>query len=554
MLGTTEKLRIIPLGGLEQIGMNITALEYGGDIIVVDCGLAFPDDDMLGVDLVIPDVTYLEENLERVKGFFITHGHEDHIGALPYVLQRVPVPVYGTKLTMAIIEGKLEEHPVPKAAKRHTVKYGQSVSAGEFRVEFIRVNHSIADAAALAIFTPAGVVIHTGDFKIDYTPAFGEPADLARFAELGRKGVLAMLCESTNIFREGFTRSEQWVGKNFEAMFSENQNSRIIVSTFATNVSRVQQIIDMAVRYKKKVIVDGRSMVNILTAALDLGYIHVPEGTLVPIEELNRYPKEQTVLITTGSQGETMASLSRMAANIHRKVTIQPGDTIIFSSTPIPGNEKAVARVMNELAQLGAKVVFQDTHVSGHACREEIKLLYALVKPKYAIPVHGEFRHRLEQAQMVHELGIPKERIFVMKSGDVLEMNAETASLTGATVPTGSLMVDGLGIGDVGNIVLHDRQNLAQHGIIIVVAVLEKGSNQLLSGPDLVSRGFVYIRENEELVEEARGVVLDSFMRCQEQHVTDWNRIKNIIRDDLNEFLWRRMKRCPVIMPIIMEA
>ncbi len=548
-----ERLRILPLGGLEQIGMNMTALEYGDSIIVIDCGLAFPDDDMLGVDLVIPDVSWLEENLSRVKAFFITHGHEDHIGALPYVLQRVPVPVYGTRLTMAIIEGKLEEHPAPDGVKRKVVSYGQTINAGAFSVEYIRVNHSIVDAAALAIGTPVGTLIHTGDFKIDYTPLFGEPADLARFAELGKKGVLALLCESTNIFREGFTVSEQWVRKNIDTMFAENQNSRIIVSTFASNVSRVQLIINTAAKYGKKVVVDGRSMVNILSAAVELGYIQVPDHCLISIEDLKRYPKEQTVLITTGSQGESMASLSRMAANIHRKVKIEPGDTIILSSAPIPGNEKAVAKVINDLQQLGANVIFQDTHVSGHACREEIKLIYALTKPKYAIPIHGEHRHRQEHAHMVHELGIPEEDIFLLHSGDVLEMNRDYAAVVDQ-VPVGSLMVDGLGVGDVGNIVLRDRQTLAQHGIIIAVAVLERGTNQLLSGPDIVTRGFVYVRENEELMEEAQSVVLNAIMHCQDRHVTDWSKIKNTIRDDLNDFLWKRMKRSPVILPIIMEA
>ena len=548
-----EKLKIIPLGGLEQIGMNMTAIEYGDDIIVIDCGLAFPDDDMLGVDLVIPDVTYLTDNIGKVRAFFITHGHEDHIGALPYVLERVPVPVYGMRLTLAIVEGKLVEHPVPDAAERRVVQYGQKIDAGVFQVEFIRVNHSIVDAAALAIETPVGTLVHTGDFKIDYTPAFGEPADLARFAELGKKGVLAMLCESTNIFREGFTRSEQWVGRNFENMFAEHANSRIIVSTFASNVSRVQQIINTAAKYDKKVVVDGRSMVNIITAAVELGYIQVPNNCLIPIEELKNYPKERTVLITTGSQGESMAALSRMAANIHRKVTIEPGDTIILSSTPIPGNEKAVAKVMNDLSLLGAKVIFQDTHVSGHACREEIKLLYALVKPKYAIPIHGEFRHRQEQREMLLEQGWNPDNIFVLRSGDVLELTSRSAEAVGS-VSAGSLMVDGLGVGDVGNIVLRDRQTLAQHGIIVVVAVIERSTGQLVSGPDLVSRGFVYIRENEELVEEARQVVENSIQECLDRRIIDWPRLKNAVRDDLNDFLWHRMKRCPVILPVIMEV
>ncbi len=548
-----SKLKIIPLGGLEQIGLNMTAFEYEDSIIVVDCGLAFPGDDMLGIDLVIPDVTYLEQNLDKVKGFFITHGHEDHIGALPYVLQKIPVPVYGTKLTMAIIEGKLAEHPVPKGVKRKIVKYGQSISVGDFRVEYIRINHSIVDAASLAIFTPVGTIVHTGDFKIDHTPVFGAPADLSRFAELGKKGVLALLCESTNIFREGFTMSERTVGKTFDNIFAENQNSRIIVATFASNVDRVQQIINCACKYGRKVVVDGRSMVNIIGAAMELGYIQIPDGCLISIEELKNYPKEQTVLITTGSQGESMAALSRMAANIHRKVTICPGDTIIMSSHPIPGNEKAVARVINDLSLLGANVIFQDTHVSGHACQEEIKLMYALVKPKYAIPVHGEYRHLQAHAHMIQELGIDSRRIFVMHSGDVLELDEDNAAVRGQ-VPVGSIMVDGLGVGDVGNIVLRDRQTLAQHGIVIAVIVLERGSNQLLSGPDIVTRGFVYVRENEELMAEMKEAVMGSVMECQDRRITDWGKIKNMIRDDLNDYLWKRMKRSPVILPIIMEA
>ncbi|MDD6211617.1 MAG: ribonuclease J [Clostridiales bacterium] len=554
MSGTGKsKLKIIPLGGLEQIGMNITAFEYEDDIIVVDCGLAFPSDDMLGIDLVIPDVTYLEENLDKVRGFFITHGHEDHIGSLPYILQKVPVPVYGTKLTMAIIEGKLAEHGVPRGVKRKVVRYGQSINAGNFRVEFIRINHSIVDAASLAIFTPVGTIVHTGDFKIDYTPVFGEPADLSRFAELGKKGVLAMLCESTNVFREGFTMSERTVGKTFDNLFAENQDRRIIVATFASNVDRVQQIINSAHRYGRKVVVDGRSMVNIIGAASELGYISIPDGCLISIEDLKRYPKEKTVLITTGSQGESMAALSRMAANIHRKVTIESGDTIILSSTPIPGNEKAVAKVINDLSLLGAKVIFQDTHVSGHACQEEIKLMYSLVRPRYSIPVHGEYRHLQAHAQLVQELGIDSHRTFVMHSGDVLEMDEESAKINGH-VPVGSIMVDGLGVGDVGNIVLRDRQTLAQHGIVIAVVVLERGSNQLISGPDIVTRGFVYVRENEELMEEAKSVVLGSIIDCQNRRITDWSKIKNTIRDDLNDYLWKKMKRSPMILPIIMEA
>lgn len=547
------RLKIIPLGGLEQIGMNITAFEYGDSIIVVDCGLAFPSDDMLGIDLVIPDITYLQDNLSKVKGFFITHGHEDHIGALPYVLKQIPVPIYGTKLTLGIIENKLKEHGIPKNIKRKVVKYSQSINMGEFRIEFIKVNHSIVDAAALAIFTPVGTIIHTGDFKIDYTPVFGDPVDLSRFAELGKKGVLAMLCESTNVMREGFTMSEKTVGKTFDNLFNEHQDSRIIVATFASNVDRVQQIINSAYKYGRKVVVEGRSMVNVMTTAQELGYIKIPEGCLIEIEKLKNYPKEKTVLITTGSQGESMAALSRMAANIHRKVSIEPGDTIILSSTPIPGNEKAVSKVINELSLLGANVVFQDTHVSGHACQEEIKLIYSLVRPKYAIPVHGEYRHLQAHARLVQEMGIPKENTFVMHSGEVLEMDGDDAEITGR-VPVGAVLVDGLGVGDVGNIVLRDRQMLAQHGIIIVVVVLEKGTNQPLSGPDIVTRGFVYVRESEDLMEDAKRVVMGSIVDCQDRKITDWGKMKNVIRDDLNDYLWKRMKRGPMILPIIMEA
>jgi ribonuclease J len=546
-----SKLKIIPLGGLEQIGMNITAFEYEDSIIVVDCGLSFPSDDMLGIDLVIPDVTYLKDNIDKVKGFVITHGHEDHIGALPYVLRDVNAPIYGTKLTLGIIEGKLQEHNL-KRVKKKVVKYGQSINLGCFRIEFIRTNHSIVDAAALAIFTPVGIVVHTGDFKIDYTPVFGDPVDLQRFAELGKKGVLALMCDSTNAIREGFTMSEKTVGKTFDTLFGEYQNHRIIVATFASNVDRVQQAINSAYKYGRKVVVEGRSMVNIIGTASELGYIKIPEGTLIDIEQLKNYPDEKTVLITTGSQGESMAALSRMAAGVHRKVTIKPGDAIILSSTPIPGNEKAVSKVINELSMKGAKVIYQDTHVSGHACKEEIKLIYSLVRPKYAIPVHGEYRHLQSQAELVNSLGIPKDHIFMLSSGDVLSLDADNAKVDGH-VPVGSILVDGLGVGDVGNIVLRDRQNLSQNGIIVVVMTLERGSNQLLAGPDIVSRGFVYVRESEDLMDEAREVVLDAVSSCLKKKVTDWGKLKNVIRDSLSDYLWKKMKRNPMILPIIME-
>ncbi len=550
---SNAKIKIIPLGGMEQIGMNITAFEYEDSIIVVDCGLAFPSDDMLGIDLVIPDVTYLKQNIDKVKGFVITHGHEDHIGALPYILKEVNVPVYGTKLTIALIENKLKEHNLLKNTKRKVIKHGQSINLGCFRIEFIKTNHSIADASALAIYSPAGVILHTGDFKIDYTPVFGEPADLERFAELGKKGVLALMCDSTNAIRPGFTPSEKTVGKTFDNIFADHKFNRIIVASFASNVDRVQQVINSAAKYGRKVVVEGRSMVNVIGTASELGYIDIPEGTLIDIDQLKNYPDEQTVLITTGSQGESMAALSRMAGSTHKKVSIKPTDVIVLSSTPIPGNEKAVSNFINELAMKGAEVINQDTHVSGHACQEEIKLIYALVRPKYAIPVHGEYRHLMAQKNLVQAMGIPKDNIVIMSSGDVVELGQESWGIVDH-VQAGGILVDGLGVGDVGNIVLRDRQNLAQNGIIIVVLTLEKYSNQLLAGPDIVSRGFVYVRESEDLMEDARAVVNDAVLDCLDRHVNDWGKIKNIIRDSLSDFLWKRMKRNPMILPIIMEV
>ena len=548
-----SKLKIIPLGGLEQIGMNITAFEYEDSIIVVDCGLAFPEDDMLGIDLVIPDITYLKNNADRVKGFVITHGHEDHIGALPYVLKQLNVPVYGTKLTIGLIDNKLEEHNLTRSVKRKVIRHGQSINLGAFRIEFIKTNHSIADASALAIFSPAGIVIHTGDFKVDYTPVFGDAIDLQRFGELGKKGVLALMCDSTNAERPGFTMSERTVGKTFDNIFAEHKNTRIIIATFASNVDRVQQIINSAYKYGRKVVIEGRSMVNVITTAAELGYLDIPENTLIDIETMKNYPDEQMVLVTTGSQGESMAALSRMAANRHRKVQVKSGDTVILSSNPIPGNEKAVSKIINELTMMGANVIFQDVHVSGHACQEEIKLIYSLVHPKYAIPVHGEYRHMKAQADIAASLGIPKDNIFILHSGDVLELDEKKAEISGH-VPCGSILVDGLGVGDVGNIVLRDRQHLAEDGILIVVLTLERFSNQLLSGPDIVSRGFVYVRESEGLMEEARHVVEDAITDCMDKHVSDWGKIKNVIKDSLSDFLWKRTKRSPMILPIIMEV
>lgn len=548
------KIKIIPLGGLEAIGMNITVFEYEDDIIVVDCGLSFPDEDMLGIDLVIPDITYLKENADKVRGFIITHGHEDHIGALPYVLKEINAPLYATKLTLGVIDGKLKEHGLEKSVKKKTVKYGQTINLGAFKIEFIKVNHSIADSAGLAITTPAGIIVHTGDFKIDYTPMFGETTDLTRFGELGKKGVLALMADSTNALRPGFTPSERNVGKTIDHIFAEHTKHRIIIATFASNVDRVRQIINTAAKYNRKVIVEGRSMVNIINTAKELGYLEVPDGTLIDIEEMKSYTDEQIVLITTGSQGESMAALSRMAASIHKKVTIKPGDTIVFSSSPIPGNEKAVTKVINELSMLGADVIFQDTHVSGHACQEEIKLIYSLVKPKYAIPLHGEYRHLKGHAELAESMGIDKDNIFILSSGDVLQLSAAEGYVEETRVQTGTILVDGLGVGDVGNIVLRDRQNLAENGIIIVVMTFEKYSNQLLAGPDIVSRGFVYVREAENLLDEARSTVNDAVIDCIDRNITDWGKIKMVVKETLSDYLWKRIKRNPMILPIIMEV
>ena len=549
-----SKLKIIPLGGLEQIGLNITAFEYEDSIVVVDCGLAFPDDDMFGVDLCIPDVSYLEENRDKVKGYVITHGHEDHIGALPYVLQKVNAPIYATRLTVALIDKKLEEHNMLKTIKRKVIAHGQSINLGQFRIEFIKTNHSIVDAAALALYTPAGIVVHTGDFKVDYTPVYGDAIDLQRFGEIGKKGVLALMCDSTNAEREGFTKSEGTIGKIFDDIFGEHRESRLIIATFASNVDRVQQIINTAHKYDRKVAVEGRSMVNVIETATELGYIQVPENTLVDLNDLRNYPDERTVIIPTGSQGESMAALSRMAQDIHKKVTIRPSDTIVFSSTPIPGNEKAVDKVINELEARGAEVIFQDVHVSGHACREEIKLIYSLVKPRYALPVHGEIRHRHAQARIAKELGYDSGHILMLHSGDVLEIadDGSEPKVTGQ-VHTGTVYVDGLGVGDVGSAVLHDRQHLAEDGVVVIALAMESGTNQVLSGPDIVSRGFVYVRESEELLEDAREVLEETIEELQDRNVNDWGKIRQALRERLSGYIWQKTKRRPMILPVIME-
>ncbi|SEA09070.1 ribonuclease J [Lachnospiraceae bacterium NK3A20] len=544
-------MKIIPLGGLEQIGMNITAFEYEDSIIVVDCGLAFPEDDMFGIDMVIPDVTYLEDNIDKVKGFVITHGHEDHIGALPYILQKVNVPVYATRLTMGLIENKLTERGLMSVTERHVVSFGQTVNLGKFRVEFIKTNHSIVDAAALAIYSPVGVVVHTGDFKVDYTPVYGDAIDLQRFAELGRNGVLALMCDSTNAERPGYTQSEKTVGVTIDHLFAEHTDSRIIIATFASNVDRVQQIINSSYKYGRKVVVEGRSMVNIIRIASELGCLNVPENTLIDIDELKNYPANKQTIVTTGSQGESMAALTRMAEDTHRKIKIRPGDTIIFSSHPIPGNEKSVTNVINKLLMKGADVIFQDVHVSGHPCQEELKLIYSLVQPKYAIPVHGEYRHLIAQKKIAKMLGYDNDHIFIMHSGDVLELDNKSAKITG-NIPTGAILVDGLGVGDVGNAVLRDRQHLAEDGIVIVSFAMD-ASGSLVTTPEITSRGFVYIKEADVLMNEASLVAEEAIDRLLDNGTKDRNKIRTAVRDSLGEFFWKKTERRPMILPINVE-
>ena len=548
---TGGKIRIIPLGGLEQIGMNITAIETDNSIVVIDCGMAFPDEEMLGIDLVIPDITYLRDNMSKIEGFFITHGHEDHIGALPYVLKNLNVPVYSTRLTRALIENKLREHGLIESAKLNTVRFGDVISAGDFDVEFIKTNHSIQDAAALAIHSPAGVVLHTGDFKVDYTPVFGDTIDLQRFAELGKHGVLALLCDSTNAVRQGFTMSEKTVGHTFETIFGENRDKRIIVATFASNVDRVQQIINVAEQYDRKVVIDGRSMINVISTAKELGYIKMEDNTLIDISEIKNYPDHQIVLIVTGSQGEPMAALSRMATGMHRKVTLTGNDVVVLSSTPIPGNEKAVSKVINELSKKRTKVIYQDTHVSGHACTEELKLIYTLVHPKFSIPVHGELRHRLAQKDIALAIGMPRDNCLLADTGDVIELTPDSCEVIGK-VQAGPILVDGLGIGDVGNAVLKDRQSMSQNGIIVAVVSIEQSSGELVAGPEILTRGLVYVKENEDIIDESREVVLQALEHCR--GVRDLNRVKNTIRNELSDYVWRKIQRTPMILAVITEV
>ena len=549
---TAGRLQIIPLGGIGQIGMNITAFCFGDSIIVVDCGLAFPEDDMLGIDLVIPDVTYLKENIEKVKGFVITHGHEDHIGALPYILREVNVPVYATRLTMGLIEHKLEEHGLLESTRRKVVNFGNTITLGDFHVEFIRTNHSIVDAASLAIYTPAGIIVHTGDFKVDYTPVYGDPIDLQRFAEIGKKGVLALLCDSTNAERPGFTASEKTVGRAMDTIFEEHEKTRIIIATFASNVDRVQQIMNSACKYGRKVAVQGRSMVTTIDIAEKLGYIQVPQNTLIDIEEVKNYPDNKVVIITTGSQGESMAALSRIAFGQHKKITIGNNDTVIFSSSPIPGNEKAVTNVINELLMKGADVIFQDVHVSGHACQEDIKLIYTLVRPKYAVPVHGEYKHLIAQAKIARDLGMEKDHIFIIETGNVLEFEGDNVRVNGS-VRTGNLMVDGLGVGDVGNVVLRDRQKLGAAGIVIVVFGVDAENGFLNVQPEIISRGFVYMKEADDLIDESCTIVTEALEEALSRGVRNRNKLKDVVKDVMNDYIWKNFKRSPMILPIIVE-
>lgn len=550
-----SKLKIIPLGGLLEIGKNITVFEYENDIVLVDCGLAFPEDDMLGIDLVIPDLTYLEKNKEKIKGLVITHGHEDHIGSIPYLLKQFNVPIYGTKLTIGLIEHKLEEHNLLRSTKLKVVNSGQTINLGAMKVEFIRITHSIPDACSLAIHTPVGTVVHTGDFKIDYTPIDGEMIDFGRLAELGNKGVLALMSDSTNSERKGYTMSESAVGEVLDKLFI-NCTKRIVVATFSSNVHRIQQIVNSAVKYGRKVAICGRSMINTIETARKFGYIKVPDNVFIDIDTIKSYPDEKLTIITTGSQGETMSALTRMAAGEHKKVQITPNDLIIISANPIPGNENSVSKVIDDLMKIGAEVIYnalEDIHVSGHACQEEQKLMLSLVRPKYFIPVHGEYRQLIAHSETAKKIGVDSENIFIMTNGRVLELNEYEAKLTG-TVPVGKIMVDGLGVGDVGNIVLRDRQRLSQDGLIIIVLTMDSVTGTVVAGPDVLSRGFVYVRESENLMDEIKQLLRAEILKFEEKHITDWATIKSLLRDELRDYIYKKTKRDPMILPIIMEV
>lgn len=556
MAGKKPKLRVISLGGLQEIGKNMTVFEYDKDIIIVDCGLAFPEDEMLGIDLVIPDISYLEKNKDKVRGIVLTHGHEDHIGALPYVLKDLNVPVFGTLLTIGLLENKLKEHNLMDSTKRHVVVPGESIKLGCFTVEFIHTNHSIADAVALAIHTPVGVVVHTGDFKVDYTPIDGGAIDLQRFAELGKEGVLLLLSDSTNAARPGFTMSEKTVGGVFDRIFEETPDNRIMIATFSSNIHRIQQIVNSAVKFKRKIAIIGRSMLNAVKTSIELDYLEMPDNTLIDISEIKNYSDNELVIITTGSQGEPMSALSRIAASEHKQVSVKPDDKIIFSSSSIPGNEKMISRVVNELIKKGADVVYEgmaDVHVSGHACQEELKLMLTLTKPKFFMPVHGEYAHLTSHKDVAVSLGMNKRNIFIMSIGEVLELSKNEAKVNG-TVKSGQVLIDGLGIGDVGNIVLRDRKHLSEDGLMIVVVAMEKESGAVISGPDIISRGFVYVRESEDLMDGAREAVATVLEECEYKNNTSWNYIKNLIKDELKNYVWQKTKRSPMILPIIMEV
>lgn len=554
MARKTNKLKIIPLGGLGEVGKNITVFEYKDDIMVIDCGLSFPDDEMLGIDVVIPDITYLLKNRDKIKGIVLTHGHEDHIGALPYILKKLDLPIYGTKLTLGLVDNKLKEHRLNNV-KLNEVKAGDVIKLGCFTVEFIKTSHSIPDSVALAINTPVGIVVHTGDFKIDYTPINDNMIDLHKFAEIGSKGVLALLADSTNVERAGYTMSEKTVGDTFNDIFLK-ASQRIIVATFASNVHRIQQVIDAAELYNKKVIVSGRSMINTVNVSTELGYLKMEEGTLIDINDMDKYQSNQIVILTTGSQGEPMSALTRMAFSEHRKIELVPEDLVVISASPIPGNEKTVFRVINKLMEIGTKVIYEslaDVHVSGHACQEELKLIHTLLKPKFFIPVHGEHRHLKRHGELAEDLGMSKENIFIANNGSVIEFTKDTGIMN-EYVQAGNILVDGLGIGDVGNIVLRDRKHLSEDGLIIVVVTMSKQEGKVIAGPDIISRGFVYVRESEDLMEEARKVVKDVLDECEKKHITDWATLKSNIRDALRGFIYGKIKRNPMILPIIMEV
>jgi ribonuclease J len=547
-------LRVIPLGGLNEIGKNMTILEYNDEMLIIDCGISFPDDEMYGIDIVLPDFSYLKKNAAKIRGIVITHGHEDHIGAIPYFLKNFDVPIYGTRLPLGLVNNKLKEHGLK--GKLNVIKAGDTIKLGNFKVEAIRTTHSIADAICLSIETPVGVVFHTGDFKIDYTPLDGEPIDFHRLAEIGNKGVLLLMADSTNATRPGFTASERTVGRALENIFRDSK-SRIIIATFSSNVHRVQRIIDNAVKFDRKVAISGRSMVNVANLSMELGYLKVPAGTLVDINKIKGIPDKNLVIITTGSQGEPMSALSRMAAAEHKAVQIKKGDMVILSSSPIPGNEKTVSNVVNRLYEKGAEVIYSDIadiHVSGHACEEELKLFHVLLKPKYFVPVHGEYRHLRAHAALAENLRMDSKDIFILKNGNVLEMTPNSAKVTNEEIPSSPVLVDGLGVGDVGNIVLRDRKLLSESGLIIVVAAIDRASGEVASGPDIISRGFVYVRENEDLIEEARAVVAKALDKCMRENVKEWNTMKSAVRDALRNFIYEKTKRSPVILPIFMEV